>query len=461
MKKKCLLISPPGEFNIFPRGVMEIATFLNDHGCPTSVLPLGHYYRDLKSNLRLDETNFILDEISDKVLFNILKDAIQESDPIVVGVSNCYTIDYFNCIKIVKMCKQINPYIITVMGGPHVTFCDKESMQIPELDVVVRGEGEWVMLELLRAVEVKRDLENIPGITIKKNGEIQQNPLAPQGNLDEIPPVDFGLLPKDFVQKSSIHTIVNRGCGYNCKYCAEKRFWGPPRSYPNEKIISEMKTLEKDYQTQVLGLHESMADLRSERFFDLCNCIQKNQIKLTNWFYVTTRIDTVTDESIECMLKTNIRMLAVGIENFSPKVLQMMNKRQNFDTVLRGCEKSKKNQIWVHTYWIIGHPGDDPHEAEYTYNTFKEFFEKDLIRSGHVFMFIPYPGTDCFDHPEKYGIKISSYDWKHWSRWSKERLVSWLENFSKDEIVAAYERARKMLEGYRTMNRILYPYHFI
>ncbi|MGA1790286.1 MAG: B12-binding domain-containing radical SAM protein [bacterium] len=461
MKKKCLLISPPGELDIFPRGIMEIATFLNHHGCPTSVLPLGHYYLNMKTNFSLDESHFILDEIGDQALFDILKDAIREFDPNVVGVSNCYTIDYDHCIKIVRMCKQINPRIITVMGGHHVTFCDAESIQIPELDIVVRGEGEWIMRDLLRAVEEKRDLGGIQGITIKKNGEVHRNPPAPPGDLDEIPPVDFKLLPKDFVQISNIHSILNRGCAYKCIYCAEKKFWGLPRSYSNEKIVEEMKVLEKDYGTQVLGLHESMADLRSKRFFDLCECIQKNQVKLKKRFYFTTRIDSVTDEAIECMLKTNISMLAVGIENFSPKVLNMMNKRQSFDNILMGCEKSKKHRIWVHTYWIIGHPGDDINEADYSYNMFKDFFERDLIKSGNVFMFIPYPGTDCFNHPEKYGIRISSYDWKHWSRWSKERLVSCLENFSKDEIVAAYERARKMLEGYRIMNKILYPQYFI
>ena len=179
-----------------------------------------------------------------------------------------------------------------------------------------------------------------------------------------------------------------------------------------------MSVLEKDYQTQVLGLHESMADLRAKKFFDLCADIRKNKIKLTNRFYFTTRIDTVTDEAIECMLKTNIRMLAVGIENFSPKVLKMMHKKQNFDSIGRGCEKSKKNGIWVHTYWIIGHPGDNAHEADNTYCTFKKFFEKNLIKSGNVFMFIPYPGTECFDHPEEYGINVASYDWRHRSRWS-------------------------------------------
>lgn len=447
-------LPPPGEMYIFPRGIMEIATFLNLNGCPTSVVPVSHY---LRQDYLIDDSRYIIGEIDQREFYPIIEDAIREVDPMVVGVSNSYTKDFTNCIEIIKMCKQINPHIITIMGGSHVTFCDEESLQTPELDIVVRGEGEWTMLNILRAVEERRDISDIRGITVRKNGGIQRNPPESFGELEEIPPVDFGLLPREFIRRASVTGILLRGCAYHCRYCVEAKFWCGPRPYRLEKVIEEMKVLQRDYQTQMIGFEESMLDMRSKIFFDLCQKIKENRIGLPDRFYMTTRINSVTDEGIECLIETNIRQLCVGIESFSPKILKMMNKRLEFDHILKRCRAIKNNKIRLLAYWLIGHPGDNVHEAEFSYSKFKEFFEQGLLKGSYVFIFVPYPGTEYFDHPERYGIKILTHDWRSWRRWT-QTPASCLEDFTADEIVAAYNRATKMVQDYQRLNNYLH-YH--
>jgi anaerobic magnesium-protoporphyrin IX monomethyl ester cyclase len=451
MKKKCLLISPPGEQNVFPRGIMEIATFLNRKGYPCAVLPLGHF---LKKQYPRNELGYLLGELDKGEVLAILKDALSETEPAVVGVSNCYTKDYAGCLDIIRMCKEISPGIVTVMGGPHVTFCDEDALQRPELDIVVRGEGEWVMASILQAVEAGGDLGCLRGITIRGNGGVQRNPPEVPGDVDTIPPVDFGILPGEFVRNAYIHGILSRGCAYHCKYCAEEKFWGKPRFYRIEKLIEEMQALQGGYGRQMSGLEESMLDLRSKRFFELCRRIRENIKSLPDTFYITTRIGTVTDEGARAMRETGISMACVGIESFSPGVLKMMNKEQSVESVERGCSTLAKHQIWVHAYWLIGHPGDSPSEAEHSFLMFKKFFEKGLLKSGNAFVFVPYPGTEFYDHPETYGIRISSYDWKRWRRWTKEPVSS-LDSFSAEQIAAFYQRAQRLLLCYKELNDYL------
>ncbi len=235
MKSQCLLISPPGELHVFPRGIMEIATFLNTRGCPTSVLPLGHYYQN---EYPTDECGYITGSIDPREFRDSLADEIRSADPKVVGISNTYTSDYPNCIEITKLCKQIKPGIITVMGGQHVTFLDKESLEIPDLDVVVRGEGEWTLLDIIKTIDKGGDLQSIPGTTVRINGKAHRNPPRPLGDLQEIPPVDFGLLPETFVKTAQINGILHRGCAYHCNYCVERKFWHHPRPYQVAKIIT-------------------------------------------------------------------------------------------------------------------------------------------------------------------------------------------------------------------------------
>jgi len=347
MNTRCLLISPPGESNVFPRGIMEIATFLNSRGCHTRVLPLVHYYRE---DYHTDECGYVTESIPAEVFRDILAAEIRSVNPAVVGVSAMYTSDFPHCVEIVRICKQIAPDIITVMGGQHVTFRDAESLEIPELDVVVRGEGEWTLLDIISTVQAGGNLQSIPGTTVRTNGEIRRNPSRPFGDLSESLPVDFALLPEAYVKNASINGILHRGCAFHCNYCVEKKFWRHPRAYPVEKVVAEMRTLETEYGTQMIGFEESMLDMRHKPFFRLMSAIKEAKLTIPRDFSLTTRIDTVTDEGIRILKEIGVYILCAGIENFSPQVLKMMNKKQDRQAIAAGCRKLRDNNIWLNAY---------------------------------------------------------------------------------------------------------------
>jgi anaerobic magnesium-protoporphyrin IX monomethyl ester cyclase len=455
MKSRCLLISPPGERYVFPRGIMEIATFLNARGCPTRILPLGHYY---KNEYPTDECGYITGRIDSQEFRDILVDEIRAADPVVVGISNTYTSDFPNCMEIIRLCKQIKPDILTVMGGQHVTFLDSESLENPELDMVIRGEGEWSLLAVINAACSGGDLLSVPGTTVRINGKAHRNPPRSFGNLQEIPPVDFGLLPEAFVKTAQINGILHRGCAYHCNYCVEKKFWRHPRPYRVAKVVAEMQTLQKEYNTQMIGFEESMLDMRHKLFFSLMSSIREAGIDLPRDFTLPTRIDTVTADGIHELKQTGINILCSGIENFSPRVLKMMNKKQDVEAITAGCRKLRAADIWLNAYWLIGHPGDTPVEAARTQAGFKDFCERRLINSGHAFIFVPYPGTDFFENPERYGIKITTYEWEKWQRWTTNP-VSHLEEFPAADIEKAWVDAMQMLKSYRRLNSYLLNRH--
>ena len=203
------------------------------------------------------------------------------------GVSNQFTADYPTCIEILKICKQLNENVTTVIGGVHVTFLDTDCLKLPYVDIVVRGEGEWTLLDLISALESKTsDLQNIKGITFKQNGKIIRNPDRPLGNLDEIPPLNFSLLPHEFVQNIFVHGMLNRGCDFNCSFCGESAFWKKRRSFPVRRIIEEMKILDQVYQNPMHAIDDSMLFIGSKQFLDLSSEIQKQRIKLQPDFYI-------------------------------------------------------------------------------------------------------------------------------------------------------------------------------
>ncbi len=155
MTKDVLLISSPRLDSIFPRGLVQIAGFLQESGCSVFVLPSAHALRDKQS-------------WTDNDLKDILACAMQEAQPRVVGVSNLYTWDHPECLRILEICKEIDKTIVTVIGGAHVTFQDEVCLQqSPFVDVVARGEGEWTLRDLMSVLKDGKNLGNVKGITFR------------------------------------------------------------------------------------------------------------------------------------------------------------------------------------------------------------------------------------------------------------------------------------------------------
>ena len=126
-----------------PRGALSIASYLNHHGISTELFPLNH----LPSPALVpafDDMDYIVE---------LLAPAIQTLRPRIIGLSCPYSYLYPLSLKILKAAKDLAPDALTVIGGPHVTYEDKDCLlNHPWVDVVVRGEGEWAMADLCAAL---------------------------------------------------------------------------------------------------------------------------------------------------------------------------------------------------------------------------------------------------------------------------------------------------------------------
>jgi len=140
-----------------------------------------------------------------------------------IGISS-YTWMYKKSLKIVEKLNRLNKNLITVMGGPHVTFLDKETLN-DGVDIIVRGEGEETFKELCDRIENHRNLDDLKGITYKKDGKIIRNGNRNLVNLDSLPTPAFHLVPKEVRKGKFTSLSTTRGCPFNCLYCAERSFW--------------------------------------------------------------------------------------------------------------------------------------------------------------------------------------------------------------------------------------------
>ena len=440
MKKECLLVSPPDIGLDFPRGLLEIASFLEANGVSTSVLLLAH---ELEGSVRTGGSSGPIDE---QQVESVLRDAIRRADPAVVGVSNQHTLNYPDCLKILEICKQIDGNIVTVIGGHHVTFQDAACAALPFVDVVVRGEGEWTLLELISVVEQGKDLAAVRGITFAREGKLIRTPDRPLGDLRELPPVDYGLLPSAFVRRTAVYGMLSRGCSYKCAFCAESAFWRKKRVFPVPRLIDEMATLQQAYGRPMDALEESMMAIGSRQSLELCSELERHKIDLPPHFYILSRVDTMTDEGLQALKAVGINNIWIGIESASAQVLRMMNKRIGYDQTVEACRRLRDNGFNARSLWVIGHPGDNPQEAEYSLHELKRLYAQQLIRQAQPAIFVPFPGTPFFDQPERYGMEILTFDWRRWDLWSGQP-VHQLEDFTTEQIAAFYQKTLAVVQS--------------
>jgi len=444
METECLLIAPGVKLLSkssglhtsldYPRGVLSIASFLNRKGITTEILVVDNYF----SEEYIPDGNA---EINLKIK-GLIEDIVSNNDILVIGIGFAYTMQFSEVCRIARLCKQIAPDINLVVGGPHPTFLPVRTLkEIPEIDIVVRGEGEWTLADLISKIKEGKSLSEVAGITFRDtSGKLVSTGDRESGNTHELPALNYSLLPAGYVKKVRVCIVGSRGCPYNCTFCVERPFWGKKvRLLREANIFCEIIQLIDVYKCKWIAFEDSMFDLRSKRFFDFCD-------KLSHFYrtdslramYIQSRVDTISEKGLRKARDTGIQSIWFGMESVSEKVLNMMNKKITGEMIINACKLAKNAGFYVSGFWIVGHPGDNVKEFQKTYDTIDYLLSEGWLDYIEAAKFIPYPGTPPFRFQEQYGVEILSYDWSKYGRFGRELPVSQLSDFSSEDIHACW-----------------------
>lgn len=438
----CLLIQPPfyrqgilphSDRHTAGEGILSIATFLQSRGYSVKVFFTDEFF--LKG---------LPDRGKDPFPFDKVRQIIKSTNPRIVGIGS-HTCQYPISVKILELCKKINPEITTVIGGPHVTFIDKECFQdSTDIDVVVRGEGEWTMQDVVQHVLDGKAFDDVNGITFRKGNSIIRNKAREPGDLDELPSVDYSQVDPKYMRKCNFFFTFTRGCPFKCAYCVERKFWGQKiRVRRAEKIIEEMKYLVPKYTDREIFIGFLASVFNVPESFFLAMSRELRQFDFGDRIVaVLVSANYLPEEHLKQMKKAGITRILMAVESASEKVLKMMNKKITFDLAVEKCRLAKKHGLEVGTFWLFGHPGETPETARKSLEAMVFLWENGLNDIQEVAIFNPYPGTVFYDHPQKYGLKILTEDWERFSRFD-DPIISY-DHFPYDELREYYNEARKI-----------------
>ncbi len=349
-----------------------------------------------------------------------------ERDPICVGTT-CLTGEQIKyALEISRYVKSVSD-IPMVWGGIHASIMPEQTLENPNIDIVVQGEGEVTFLELVDALANQKPIDAIVGIWCKKEDKITGNPPSDFLDLNALPPVPYELVDLS-VYTPELTLETSRGCPYRCRYCYNANYnRGKWRTMSTENVIKELRRIKERYNVQgVLFIDDNFfVDIKHTR--TILETIVEEKL-FSTWGSAGMRIDTVerVDESfIELMKNSGCFAIETGIESLSDKVLNIINKGINKQRILELNRLFGKHKILLSCNFMIGFPGEEIEDLKETSRAIVQMAEENpYMRITFVSIFQPYPGTALYSECVKLGLKEPER-LEDWITWAWDNIASW------------------------------------
>ncbi|HPV14193.1 MAG TPA: radical SAM protein [Candidatus Cloacimonadota bacterium] len=337
---------------------------------------------------------------------NNLHRYIRRYKPEVIGFT-CVTAVYPLVCEMIRYVKEKHPEIITVVGGHHVTFMYKETLQETGVDFVCRGEGEEVFPALLAALEAKDRYPAITGMVYLKDGQFfNDERIVLLDDINKIPRITLDLVAPESTFTPKI--VSSRGCPFKCSYCSITAFYGGKyRQRRVEDVIADIRDYISWGYTQ-FWFHDDNFTTDAAWLNRFCDLVEQEELKFT--FACMSRIDIIirAPELVARLAASGCNLMSIGIESGVPEVLERINKKISLPQIMKAVSILKKQGISYNFFMLLG-SGDEFDTPEILDKNI-EFFSK-LPGLILISILTPFPGTAIFEKLRREN-RIRHYNWE-------------------------------------------------
>lgn len=403
---KILFVEPPkdywfvmGEYLPPPYGILQLAAFLEQRFGDADVQ--------------------VVDCNAEGLDWVGLEKRMESSSPDVVASSALATCNTYVAARTLELAKKVNPNILTVAGGQHFTATAQESLEsYPEIDVIVRGEGEETLKELLQTSTNKA---SVKGISFRNKGKIHHNPSRPLiENLDSLPFPGYKFVEnllhkyhfKAMAGKSRYALIEgSRGCHHRCIFCTQWKHWEAKwRVKSSKRIADEFEFCYENFGSNFLWLTDDNYGL-GKRASALADEIIRRGFSDDIMWFMQARCDDVVKncDVLPKMRKSGLRWVLLGVESSSHCTLESFRKETTPEMAVEAVKLLKKNDIFVQAMFIIGERKD----TEESIAKLREF-SNELDPGLAIFAILtPFPGTAVYEEAKRNGW-IEDWNWANY-----------------------------------------------
>jgi len=297
---------------------------------------------------------------------------------------------------------------------------DEQTLKdLPELDIVVRGEGEQTMLQLVELVSRNnlKNLHKVDGITFRNNNTIvRTKDRSFIQNIDELPHPAYGHFPLSKYRISGrlyLPVITSRGCPFRCKFCLASRMCGKEfRGRSPKKVVDELEWLRDVHGADAFTFYDDTFTFDMKRAYEICEEMERREFGCP--WDCRTRVDRISAEILAKMRDANCQLIHFGIESGNQEMLNAMNKGTTVEQNAHAIRLAKKIGIPVAVSVVVGYPGETTDTLKKTF----DFIQKTKPDLTYVCQAIPFPGTELLDLLNKLGWDVSA-DWNKYDEQSQ------------------------------------------
>jgi anaerobic magnesium-protoporphyrin IX monomethyl ester cyclase len=411
---KIRLFVPPGGYfaerwsqgsSMPPLGLLYLGAVLEKNGIDVGIVPadiLGLGWREIAEKIRAEK-------------------------PDIIGVT-ATTENRFQSFRLIRIARRARPGALIIIGGPHASMAAEDTLaHIPELDLVVRGEGEETLLEICRAFaaaggnreRLESALPAIDGITRRDGGRIVSNPArTPIADLDSLPFPAFHLVPFEKYNfkievpgrglLQAVHVMTSRGCPFDCNFCATPINWGRHvRMRSPENVIEEIETHVRERGARVVFFYDDTFNASPKRVERICDLLIAK--KLDVFWRAEVRLDLLSRPLLEKMKAAGLFHVSFGLEAASERVRRDIIHKQveldDFHNVVRWCLELG---IIPNAFFIFSHPTETWEEARESAGIIERY--RGRVESTIAVLHV-YPGTPLEQTAKDMGKLPADFTW--------------------------------------------------
>ena len=333
---------------------------------------------------------------------------------ILTGIS-FMTSQFAEASRLADIIKRSLPEVPLIAGGPHPSSIPERTLkEISSIDIVVKGEGEITLLDLIKTISAKENIDKLDGIVFRKNGLILNNPPRDLiADLDMIPfPAwkyfeisDYNVFSISNKKDSPVFALLSsRGCPNLCTFCdSHTIFKRKFRARSAKNIYDEIMYLNKAYGMLEFDFVDDLITLQKKRILKFCDLIRNSNIPF-RWM-ANARVNTVDREMLLAMKDAGCIRVDFGVESGDPNVRKMIKKKIS-DRQIRDAHRiAHEVGLSTGSFTMVGNLGETKQSVKMTVDLLNDIGDDVMVSIA-----CPFPGTELYRIAKEKGF-INTENW--------------------------------------------------
>jgi len=372
----------------------------------------------------------ILDQRDKPITRDVLNNLIS-SDLICVGISTMTGTQIRNALGIINIVRELTDGSVPlVWGGPHPSVAPIETIEDENVDIVVIGEGEVPFLNLVKTLDAKTSLHDVPGIMFQDGSEIIKNDEPPLMDVEELLPVPWELINveryvhRDMYLRDKTRVLdlgqTSRGCPFNCGFCSSASI--RQRKWRDMSVDKALDMIERDvhrFNLDGIWLRDDEFYIKRKRAHAIFEGVVERDLNIG--FYTSgTRADVLNKakpDELKLMRRAGAHTLKIGAESGSQRILDLMQKGTTVEQTIEANLKCKEYGFNPAYALMIGYPTETFEEMDQTIDlAFRLRKDYSKAQTETIAQYTAMPGTPDFHMAIMHGLKPPK-NLREWADW--------------------------------------------